>query len=718
MTTLFVLTDPSQVETAERDLGFGVRSGVVLATDLATFLVAQRAKLRVRGVWEFLSAEDSQRTLHESARVVAGWTGRLRESTIVGGVCLADAAAASLDFGTQIGLNAALAAERILAQINPDQILAYECPTVPVIDNGPSPIEPASAGLFLAVFRWLAEQSGRSVRLHPRTSTRVRSRRWGLPKVNARPPSVKSPRPGDRVVLLMENGLRPQEAVELERRIGRRPSHGVIRVAEFNQDAVDWNSGSESDEEKRITEASREFAAGGHGLAGPLALFANPYFAYQFEAAWTEMRRAARLIGSFAALLDASRPAAVVLGHDAFLVERCFISVAQSRGVPVVSLLHSGLHHRLGYRFLASGGADRTLVAQREEREYLIAEGLAPDRIRVVGGHLYRPTPGAPSVAEKEEARKRLSLSVAGPMVVFLTAATSIGLGNLIADEGKHHETWVGLVDLARRRPEITFVIKPHPTSDYVDYYRELLRAAPANLLLRTGPVLDLVVRAADVAALLNYATSASVEAMRIGVPVVMVNTAIHPASEFEPSLSEAEVTTAKSLHEFEALFDEIVSSHESRKAAVGRSRPWFEELTRTSAEQAWENMVDEIVVVTQGRAASSGREPPSASNGREVINGTTNSPMAFANGYLIGLTSTSVSGMRSRLRHLTKRFSSADVYLARDSAYRAALVYHRFHSGRSSAPALITAVVADLGLRAFRSPRTRYLLLRAAAIG
>jgi hypothetical protein len=352
-------------------------------------------------------------------------------------------------------------------------------------------------------------------------------------------------------------------------------------------------------------------------------IFANPHLRFQFRRIWAELSRAARLGESFLALLESTRANLVVFGYDGFIVERTLAALARGRGVPTVGLIHGGLTHTMGMQVRA-GDADHFLVWGEEDVRGMTRCGVSPDRIRIVGSmrHGVGHRPQLP-IAEsaRVEARRRLGLPEERPVVLMLTSDT-LGMSAPIADLLKHRQTWRDLLSLATRRPDLTFVIKPHPGWDHYEFYRRLCAGGPPNLVFLYDATLGPCVEAAAVAVLVNAITTAALDAMLLGVPVVYLRGAIYPVEATKDPLQDGAVILAHDVAAFESVLQDLLSEGDFRHRALAAFKPFLAYVVGEDPRPAAERVLDEC-----GRIAL----PASPSTDAEAVLGQVHSGLAAA---------------------------------------------------------------------------------------
>lgn len=565
MSEILFLNDPHEMCHARAHLREVFERCRVVTGDLATIAEAERLGIRTMNEWDYLKSEDVEENFEEAGRLVHGWWGNDRDATRHEGICLAEMASYELAWPFEMCLNSRTIYNRILDALKPRRIHLFEHSKVGVCRTGPVPIHPAAVSVSQAVLRWLSEQRGVEIESHPsppKLSQRQRSRQIPGPTPNPlRRTRAAEGRVADHVLLLLDNGLRPKEAQSLEEIFSRAEGWQVVRLSQFAREAITgWNWGD--DVLQRLQCLWAGFVAVRGDYKGPHPeIFSNYHLEFQFRRIWDEMILAARLCGPFIALLETIRPEIIVLGHDSFTVERTLVGCARRCRIPTAALLHGGLCSRNGYRFLV-GDADRFLVWNETDCTALEGYGVPKEKLCKVGSLIYderyRRLEAAHDVSDPH---RPPSKRTATPIIVFLTAAINSGMAAPQANPGNHHRTWQCLVACARRHPEWTFVIKPHPAYDNYDFYRHLCRFGPANLRLKEALKLADALACADVAVLVNYCTTAALEAMLVQVPVVFLQTAIYGAPSRADNVGGRGMIVARSVEELERVIGELLEN-------------------------------------------------------------------------------------------------------------------------------------------------------------
>lgn len=573
---LLFLTDISQVEWAMNWMA--QRS---IDANLVTGDITVAAELEWRGIpfideWAFLSEEDQVRTDAAAYDLAAHWWNEQLAETEYHGFALAQATQGDLFLPFACCLNAHTAYSRLLASMDVDHIYGFFLPPTAICRNVPSPGFHAAISLSQAVLRWLAENAGIPLieLKKPRALTKEGRQWYSRDLPDALPPITRGNKCATRVALMLGTGLPPSEQAALERRWAGEPNWRFIRFCswEFKPGGtMDWQwSQMEVEGKLRRAWEAYEISLAAHSMPNS-EILGNPYLRFQFARIWAEMQSAARLGESFSALLDVMRPSLVVLGHDTFTVERVFVRIAREQRVPTVAFLHPGFRATAGYQGVA-GEADYFLAWGSEDVRGLTLYGETdPVHIYPVGSAQYYTRYHASAKKADESARRQaqdrarqdLSLPIGSPVILLLTANIYLGLDTM-ADPVIHRVTWRELSVLAARRTDLIFVIKPHPSYDHFEFYRHLCRLGPSNLILLETARLDVALAASDIAVLINYCTTAALEAMLEHLPVVFLRTAIYPAYQ-DDQLKAHGAVSVSSVSELEAALERLLQDADFR---------------------------------------------------------------------------------------------------------------------------------------------------------
>ncbi|MDX6769807.1 MAG: hypothetical protein SF051_09765 [Elusimicrobiota bacterium] len=242
---------------------------------------------------------------------------------------------------------------------------------------------------------------------------------------------------------------------------------------------------------------ARFVTAGGDSLWPAFEPSLDAFFGATLESlAWVCAR--------YHAYWDATPPAAVLLPFDEPPLQHLLMDLAQTRGTPVVTVLH-GLpeaYHQLPFYDSATSAL---VVWGPEQKElYAKAGALKTRRGEALGNPAFdRRVPGAAS--PRRELKRVLALSQPSGWSVAL--ATHL-------DPDRYA---LALAEVVGAFPQLEVTLRIHP-SESLDYYRDLLGPASRLTLERGGSFADSLAKTDLLIA--SYST-ALIDAMLAGVPLL-----------------------------------------------------------------------------------------------------------------------------------------------------------------------------------------------------
>jgi glycosyltransferase involved in cell wall biosynthesis len=266
--------------------------------------------------------------------------------------------------------------------------------------------------------------------------------------------------------------------------------------------------------------------------------------------------------------LDALGPDAVVIASDRRYAERALALAARARGIPILLFWGASLLSR--DRTNTFDVADRLLLIGNDVRAALVAQGLEPRRLTVVGDPRSNAARLEPRTGLRERVFADFALAPGRPLLVLVSKYVSV----LFSSEEK--EAFYRTVALAVERlgrPHV--VIKVHP-NEHLPLLREQVRGwGWRDAVLTQSYDIHRLFRAADVAVMVT--SMAGVEAMAMECPVVALQTR---GKDFEgdympPYVSEGAVARVDmdDAEGLAAALASLVSDAAAREALVARGR-------------------------------------------------------------------------------------------------------------------------------------------------
>lgn len=558
---LLFISDASQLAFVQEHCPELLRAATPVVEDVVVAYELERLGLAFIDEWSFLTPAEIEANSAAAHQLATRWWDESRASTAYRGLRLASLVQQDLIYPLEACLNARTVYEKLFAALDVTQISGFFLPPTAVVRTGPLPASRAVRSVAQAVLLHMAQ--ARSIPVRRRETGRPLSSGRIAYKAAAplqRAAAIQHAAAG-QAILVYEDGMYPEELAALRRILGELPGARVVTVSqrvlglaqELQPMAPDLSA--VLDGFWRACEARCE----NHDGEFP-EIFANRHLLFQFRSVRDEMRTAALLADAFAGFLDALAPSCVVFGHEAFARERALVATARLRGIPSLALMHGIVRPRFTYQGIV-GDADAILVSNQTDADGLAAHGVAAGRIRAVGCVRFAleapPTdlPADPEAA-RQAAKRRLGLAPDRPVVVWTTAAINASFASPVASPQQHRASILGLAELMARRPDLQFVIKAHPSYDYYGIYQSLLGLGLPNLSFPEHVTLNEVMAASDACLLINYCTTAVVDALLLRIPVIYLEQALYPLDSRKDNLAVAGLQRVADVAALEQTLD------------------------------------------------------------------------------------------------------------------------------------------------------------------
>ena len=220
---------------------------------------------------------------------------------------------------------------------------------------------------------------------------------------------------------------------------------------------------------------------------------------------------------------DVVRPDAVVITSDRRYAERAAALVARARGIP--SVLCSGTLVLTRDRTNAFDVGDRIAVIGEHLRQGLVnEEGIAPDRVSVIGDPRSNAARLVPATRLGEEVRRDFGLAPGRRLIVLVSKYVS-----LLFSAPEREALFRTMCGAARQLPDVDVVVKVHPNEDLVRLRQQVAEWDWPRAILTKDYDIHRLFAVADAAVMVT--SMAGLEAMALGCPVVAVQT---PGKDFE----------------------------------------------------------------------------------------------------------------------------------------------------------------------------------------
>lgn len=602
---LLYFTDISQVDYVVDNMPELLRQKRPVTGDIVVAYELERLGIDFIDEWDFLGSDDIARNCETAHPLSTTWWDEHLASTEYEGFALSDTSQQDMFYPLEACLNARLVYDRIFSSYQIEKISGYFLPPVGVVRTGPIPTNRAVRSVTQAVLFYLAEKRGIPiVKLNsgrPLSSGTIAHKGGALSSIKSTK-FAEAVNPADKIILVYEDGMYKDELAVLMETFDKLPRVKVISISQRVLELGLQPYGSQSGAEPRLQSFWNKFIESAKNYDGDYPeIFANTHLLFQFERIRNEMETAADYGDVYAAFLDILKPSLVVFGHEAFTRERTFVRLARNRKICSAGLMHGVARHRFTYRGIV-GDADLVMVSNEIDIEGLTSHGVDKTRLNKIGclryeDNYFKNTGNSEvdSPKAKRTAKGRLGLDPGKPLIVWITAAINAGFASPIADPRKHREAIRGFLSLVSSRPDLQFVIKAHPSYDYYEIYRRLLDHKLPNLAFLEQATLNETIAASDICLLINYCTTAALEAMLDRVPVVYLENAVYPLADRQDNLSATGIHRVQTIPELEKHIDNLLTNPDAKAHALDQADNELKKFLDVNEVQANSRLLDLI---------------------------------------------------------------------------------------------------------------------------
>jgi hypothetical protein len=601
--------------------------GIITADLGAAMLLEDEGRAFVE-LWDYLSDADIEENLRQAWSIHSKWHGLEQSALECFGAHPLKASAIEMLLPSEIAINASMAFSRFMKAERPSGIIGAGRQQA-IIRNGPPPVYQGTAAIAEAVVCWHCVENRidftvrgvRPPKLKKARRAPLLQRKMPMaPEEPARSTATDLP-----LLMLLDLVQNPDELYALESELARQRHFRVVRVSEPRwRQHYPLAPRMPPSLEAAIRSCSAASARARQEYRGPHPyLFANRYLEYQFLEMWNEVRRSCQTAAFVEPILRFIRPDALLLGADCFTREGLIRDIAMYQGIVVGVLVHGGLAPRRGWQEVISP-ADVTFTWGEVDRKELVAAGADASRLSTIGslryhelcasdGGVRRPTP-----AQEDgdgSLRSQLGLTAQSRIVSLLTGPINLGLGGSYADAKQHRSALREIVQWARENPATGVILKPHPNYDHHDCYGYMSERFPPNMRVVEGVALRDVVAITDVAVLLNYCTTAGLEAMA-HVPLVFARQGYRNGASAITTLDGEIVLGANSVAELAGQVEKLASGV-ARQDALERQRVF---LTRAICNPNGEHPASSIATALENFLRNSSAHEPSKPTQQQAV--------------------------------------------------------------------------------------------------
>jgi len=591
---LLFFTDISQVQYVldkEPELFEQMRP---ITGDIVVAYELDRLNIGFIDEWDFLESADIERNWEIANRLSASWWNEINTNAYYEGFSLFETTKQDIVYPIEACLNARVVYERIFQENSINRISGFFLTSIGVIRTGPSPSQRAVRSVSQAVLFWLAEKFNISVNKletdYPLSKGNWTRKRFSFADFKSSR-SKKSNLFSEKIAVVVYDMMTTSEHEALKDTLGKLAEWQVISISHSDLEQHSFENQTDSDAKRQLQCSWEAFIKTSKSFNGIYPeIFANQYLDFQFTRIWDEMKTAIDYGNMFSTFLDILKPSIVFFGHEAFTLDRVLVLLAKKSNIPTVGFVHGGMGYRLGYRGIA-GDVDIILSWNDSDNDILKSYGFDESRIYKIGcirfeSELKKYIQKSSDFEKglKKKILQRYGISSNNPIILIITTAINAGFSAPIANARKHREALKELLTLIKSRTDLQFIIKAHPGNDYYELYRRMHNLNLPNLTFLENATLDEAIEVSDVCMMVNYFTTAALEAMLHQLPVIYLKNAIYPLKDWEDNIPGFILNRVYSIQELENHIDRLITDHV------------FREQTLTEAD----NIIHEILDVSE----------------------------------------------------------------------------------------------------------------------
>jgi hypothetical protein len=556
--------------------------------------------------WDYLTSKTIESNWILSKKLTKCWTNEAGiDAVYFEDISLNECAENDLAYSFEAALNARLVYEKIIEKYNVSSIAGFFLPEISVIRTGPFPTHRAVRSISQAVLFWIAEC--RKITVKKLESPYDLSS--GI--INVKPRVSKSSAKThiniknsvEKIALVISDGLTQDEYYALKSSYNSLHDWEIItlNIDDLKNISILANG-------RNSFSTLQTYLPSAQKYNGDFPeIFGNKFLNFQFEGIFDEITTASTLAKPFSAFLDTLRPAVVIFGHEAFTIESVLVEISKKKQIPTVSLFHGGFGPKFCFNGLV-GKSDKIIVWNHWDKDILQSYGVDSNRINIIGSIRYEQkyiseniNNSALDFNNKNNKIKSLGLDPDAPVVVLLTAAINCGFAAPISNPRQHRNALKDIISFIKRRTDLQFVIKPHPSFDYYDLYRNLISEELPNLYFFEDLTFDDVIGISSFSILINYFTTAALESLINNTPVIFYQNAVYPLPDWECSHVDLGIIDVRSITDLESSIDDLNKSITRRINLPGNSIK-VEKVIGVSGKTAISSFIDFINQLVIGK--------------------------------------------------------------------------------------------------------------------
>jgi hypothetical protein len=535
--------------------------------DMVVSFELERLGIEFIDEWDFIEPTEIEENWNEAYALSTSWWEGLA-STKYGAEALTKSVQQEMVYPFQTCLNARTVYGRLFQKFPIERIVGFFLPNVPIIRTGPAPTSRAVQSVSQAVLFYMSENRGIVIEKlsssYPLSPGKKSGFGYGKPYISEVKHTETIESIEKQVVIVFKDGMRPDEFNHVMELLDNLPEAKPIVLSQSDIELGTRYLVSPSCVHSKLCSFWTKF------------IESNDHLRFQFDRIRSEMEQAANYGDVFAAFLDILTPSIIIFGHEAFAIERVLVGVSQMRGILTLGLLHGGVMAKAGIRGV-SGISDQVLVWNNFDLDAISKYGTSMSNLVKVGSIQYevsyleyvKKMNLGPPICTKQAAKGKLGFDAKKSVIMLVTAEVNTGFAGALADPFKHRNALRELVLLVNARPDLQFVIKPHPSFDYYELYRRLVNAVRPNLRFLERATLEDVIAASDICLMINYCTTASLDDMLNQVPVVYLSNAVYSLNDWRDNLSATGIVRVDTFAELENVIDRLLINPLARQQTL-----------------------------------------------------------------------------------------------------------------------------------------------------
>ena len=304
-------------------------------------------------------------------------------------------------------------------------------------------------------------------------------------------------------------------------------------------------------------------------------VFSNNYLNFQFNDFFEREKTYLKVLHTFQNVYDFVKPQKIYFSNSWDLGVRCMAKTAVDSGCSTFLSIHGGVVDNSGYEsrvfetsnyFVwgtdnliglkeAGQNADSIFITGSMQMDYWngkITEykknGLLNDTTEYDNIYNFK--------LKKEDKHNK-------PVITFFTSAGG-GFASHNTNEFKHLESIKKVINLANKRVDLEFRIKPHVLFDYHDFWNKMKNEFPDNLKIIEENNLLLACDEMDLGVLLNVISNVAYEISLTGKPLIYLKDAVFDVKCSESTIERSGILCLNSYAEFESYIEKYFGINKS----------------------------------------------------------------------------------------------------------------------------------------------------------